>query len=51
MGIAGRMSGQLNIDSRGTNVDVEYKHKKTLDDVHQNAIVSIKFVGDFLKEI
>jgi hypothetical protein len=51
MGIAGRMSGQLNIDTRGTNVDVEYKHRKTLDDVHQNAIVSIKFVGDFQKEI
>ena len=31
--------------------DVQAKHHKTLDDIHKTTIISIKFVGDFSKDI
>lgn len=40
------------IDSRAAPLpDVEYKHRKTLDDIHKNQVIQIKFVGDFNREI
>jgi hypothetical protein len=31
--------------------NVEYKHRKTLDDVHKDTVLQVKFCGDFTKEI
>jgi hypothetical protein len=31
--------------------DVEFKHRKTIDELHKNTIVSCKFVGDLNREI
>ena len=31
--------------------NVSFKHKKTIDDIHDTTVVAIKFIGDFRNEV
>ncbi len=31
--------------------NVNFKHQKTLDDIHKTSVVQVKFIGDFSREI